>query len=120
MRINVSTSGLPLTATLLDHIERRLHFGPVRSSRIRKVVVRLGEIDLARRGADKFCRMEVYLEEAAPVLIEDTGPDLYTVINRVADRARRKVRSCVQRQAAVRLTTLGRSAPPAIFALGKI
>lgn len=94
MRINIQAFGFPLTATLLGHIERRLHFVTSEtSSRIKKVVVRLGETNVSRRGEDKFCRMQVYLEQAAPVLIEDTGADMYAVINRVAERTGRKVAS---------------------------
>ena len=87
MRINIQGLGFPLTAALLDHTERRLRFALTRTSdRIKRVVVRLGETNVSRGGEDQFCRMQVYLEHAAPVLIEDTGADLYAVIDRVAER----------------------------------
>ena len=92
MRINIQGLGFPLTAALLDHTERRLRFALTRTSdRIKRVVVRLGETNVSRGGEDQFCRMQVYLEHAAPVLIEDTGADLYVVIDRVAERAGRNV-----------------------------
>ena len=98
MRIEIQGLGFPLTAPLLDHTERRLRFALIRTSdRIRRVVVRLGDTNGPRGGADKFCRMQVYLEHAPPVLIEDTGADLYAVIDRVAERAGRNVAKRVDR-----------------------
>ena len=98
MRINIQGLGFPLTAALLDHTERRLRFALTRTSdRIKRVVVRLGETNVSRGGEDQFCRMQVYLGHAAPVLIEDTGADLYAVIDRVAERAGRNVAKHVDR-----------------------
>jgi len=96
MRISIQSMGLPLTPALLDHTEQRLHLALARTgTRIRKVVVRMGETNVSRRGEDKYCRMHVYLEQRAPVLVEDTDADLYTVIDRVAERAGRNVATCV-------------------------
>ena len=90
MRIDIQGLGFLLTAALLDHTERRLRFALTRSSdRIRRVVVRLGNTNGPRGGEDKFCRMQVYLQHAPPVLIEDAGADLYAVIDRAAERASR-------------------------------
>jgi hypothetical protein len=63
-----------------------------------RVVVRLGDANGPRGGEDKFCRMQVYLERAAPVLIEDAGVDLYAVIDRVAERAGRSVAKRIVRR----------------------
>ena len=99
MRIDIQGLGFMLTATLLDYTERRLRFALTRTSdRIRRVVVRLGDSNGPRGGEDKFCRMQVYLEHAPTVLIEDTGTDLYAVIDRVAERAGRNVAKRVDRQ----------------------
>ena len=71
MRIDIRGAGFRITAPLLDHTERRLRFALTRSSdRIKRVVVRLGDINGPRGGADKFCRMQVHIEHAPPVLIE--------------------------------------------------
>jgi ribosome-associated translation inhibitor RaiA len=124
MQINIQALGFALTATLLDHIERRLRFALTRTSgRIKKVVIRLGETNVSRRGEDKFCRIQVYFDEAALVLIEDTGPDLYAVINRVAERAGRNVANYVERRHEnVRLARLKplRSLPGSVFAMSKM
>jgi len=99
MRIDVQGLGFPLTAALLNHTERRLRFALTRTSdRIMRVVVRLGDANGPRGGEDKFCRMQVYLERAAPVLIEDAGGDLYAVIDRAAERAGRNVAKRIDRR----------------------
>ena len=99
MRIDIKGLGFPLTAALLGHTKRRLRFAFTRTSdRITRVVVRLGDANGPRGGEDKFCRMQMYLEGAAPVLIEDAGVDLYTVIDRVAQRASRSVAKRVDRR----------------------
>ena len=98
MRIDIQGLGFALTAPLLDHTERRLRFALTRTSdRIKRVVVRLGNTHDTRGGEDKFCRMQVFLNHASPVLIEDVGTDLYAVIDRVAERVGRNVVKRVDR-----------------------
>ena len=98
MRIEIQGLGFALTAPLLDHTERRLRFALTRTSdRIRRVVVRLGDSNGPRGGEDKFCRIQVYLKHAPPVLIQDAGADLYALIERVAERAGRNVAKRVDR-----------------------
>lgn len=98
MRIDIQGRGFQLTAPLLEHIERRLRFALTRTSgRIKRVLVRLGDATGPRGGEDKFCRIEVVLEDAPAVLIEDAGADLYAVIDRAAERAGRNVAKRVER-----------------------
>lgn len=98
MQFDIQCLGFPLTDPLLEHTEQRLRFALTRTSaRIKRVVVRLGNTNLPRGGEDKFCRMQVDLEHALPVLIEDTGTDLYAVIDRAAERAGRNVTKHVDR-----------------------
>lgn len=92
MRIQIQSLAFPLTAALLDHTERRLGFALARiTDRIRRVLVRLGDTNGPRGGHDKFCRIQVFLEDAPPVLIEDSDGDLYAAIDRAAERAGRNV-----------------------------
>ena len=92
MKIQIQSFAFPLTAAVLDHAERRLRFALTRiSDRIRRVDVRLGDKDGPRGGEDKFCRIQVFLENAPPVLIEDRGGDVYAAIDRAAERAGRNV-----------------------------
>ena len=99
MRIDVQGLGFPLTPALLNYTERRLRFALTRTSdRIMRVVVRLGDANGPRGGEDKFCRMQIYLQRAAPVRIEGAGVDLYAVIDRVAERAGRSVAKRIDRR----------------------
>lgn len=99
MRIDIQGQEFRLTAALLEHTERRLRFALTRTSgRIKRVVVRLGDANGPRGGEDKFCRIEVVLDDAPVVLIEDAGPDLYAVIDRAAERAGRNVAKRVNRR----------------------
>ena len=92
MRIDIQGRGFSLTAPLLDHVQQRLRFALTRSGdRIKRVVVRLGDTNGPRGGNDKFCKIQVVLDHAPPVLIEDTGAELYAVIDRAAERAGRNV-----------------------------
>jgi len=98
MRIDIQGRGFSLTAPLLEHTTRRLRFALTRNRDcIRRVVVRLGEAIDALGGASKSCRMQVYLEHAPPVVVEDAGSDLYAVIERAAERAGRNVAKGVGR-----------------------
>ncbi len=98
MRIDIKSSGFPLTAALMDHTERRLRFALTRSSeRIVRVAVVVGDANGPRGGEDKFCRIQVHLKRAPQVLIEDIGAELYAVIDRAADRAGRNVAKRVDR-----------------------
>ena len=98
MRIDIQARGFSLTAPLLDHTQQRLRFALTRSGDgIKRVVVRLGDTNGPRGGEDKFCKIQVVLEHAPPILIEDTGADLYAVIDRAAERAGRNVAKHVER-----------------------
>ena len=92
MNVDIRSQGFPLTGALSDHARRRLRFVLTRhSGRIQRVVVRLGDDNGPRGGADKFCRIQVHLLDAPVAVIEDIGLDLYVVIDRAADRVGRVV-----------------------------
>lgn len=98
MRMDIQGRGFLLTTSLVDHTQRRLRFALTRNGdRIKRVVVRFGDKNGPRGGADKFCKIQVVLEHAPPVLIEDAGADLYAVIDRAAERAGRNVAKHIER-----------------------
>lgn len=113
MRIQIQSLAFPLTAAVLDHIETQLRIALARiGDRIRRVDVRLGDKNSPRGGKDKFCRIQVFLEDAPPVLVEDRGGDLYAAIDRAAERAGRAIVMCLYRlHKNVRLATLQSPAP---------
>ena len=92
MNIDIQSLGFPITGALSDHAKRRLRFVLTRrSDRIQRIVVRLGDENGPRGGADKFCRIQVYLIDAPVAAVEDIAADLYAAIDRATDRVGRVV-----------------------------
>ena len=92
MNFDIQSQGFPLTAALADYSGRRLRFVLTHhGDRIRRIVVRLGDINGPRGDIDKFCRIQVHLSDAPLAAIEEIGSDMYAVINRAADRVGRVV-----------------------------
>ena len=99
MQINIHPRSFPLTTALRSHVERRLGFAlSARDDYILRIAVRLSDINGPRGGADKCCHIQVVLPHLPDVVIEDTETDLYTAINRAADRAGRTVWRRLARQ----------------------
>ena len=92
LNLDIQSLGFPITASLKEHAKRRLGFVLTRrGDHIRRVVMRLGDENGPRGGVDKFCRIQVYLNDAPVAVIEEVGPDLYSVIDRATDRVGRAV-----------------------------
>ena len=92
MRIEIRGLGFRLTGPLLEHTRRRLGFALIRNAHgIGRVVVRLGHTSSPQGITGKFCKIDVVLNQAPPVRIEDAGIDLYEVIDRGVERAGRNV-----------------------------
>lgn len=99
MQIHIQSQGFTLTDALREHAEHRLRFGLTHASdRIRRVEMRLSDINGPRGGADKRCSIVVALESLPEVVIEDIENDLYIAIDRAADRASRSVARCLERK----------------------
>ena len=98
MRIDIQTSGFILTDGLRGHAERRLQFALSWANHdVRKVAVRLSDINGPRGGNDKRCQIQIRLAGGQDVVIEDTEADLYVAIDRAADRADRAVARRLER-----------------------
>ncbi|MDO9090262.1 MAG: HPF/RaiA family ribosome-associated protein [Burkholderiaceae bacterium] len=92
MIIDIHSQGFAMTDALATHVRRRLGFVLTRhSDRIKRIGVRIGDENGPRGGADKFCRIQVYLLDAPAAAIEDVDVDLYAVIDRAAERVGRVV-----------------------------
>ncbi|MDP3482877.1 MAG: ribosome-associated translation inhibitor RaiA [Sulfuricella sp.] len=99
MQIHIQSQSFTLTDALREHAEHRLRFGLSHASdHIRRVEVRLSDINGPRGGADKRCSIVVALESLPDVVIEDIENDLYVAIDRAADRASRSVARCLERK----------------------
>lgn len=90
MQIHTHTRGFDLTEGLSQHLRRRLDFALGRiGGSVRRVVVRLYDVNAARGGIDKRCRLQLHLADGGEVVVQDTRSDLYEAISAAIERAAR-------------------------------
>ena len=98
MRIDIQANGFELTEALRQHAEKRLQFAlSWAGNDVRKIVVRLSDINGPRGGKDKRCTIQIPMPRAQDVVIEDTESDLYVAIDRAVDRAERALARKLER-----------------------
>ena len=98
MQIEIQARNFSLTRAMRVHIERRLGFTLSTCYRhVRRILVRVSDINGPRGGNDKRCHLEVMLPGQAVVVV-DTEADLYLAINRAASRAGRTVMRQLRRR----------------------
>ena len=99
MQIDIQSRNFQLTEALRKHIKRRLGFAlSARDDYIQRVMVWLSDINGPRGGTDKCCHIQVLFSRYPDVVIKDTEMDMYTAIDRAADRAGRTVARRLARQ----------------------
>lgn len=87
MNVRIRTGNLDLEDALKSYIERRLHFSLSRfGSRLGLITVRISDLNGPRGGIDKACRISAELVPFGIVRVEDVDADLYTAIDRAAER----------------------------------
>jgi ribosomal subunit interface protein len=92
MNIDIQAHGIPLTDALRDHVVRRLAFSLARAAdRVRRVNVRLSDVNGPRGGIDKRCRIQVTLNGLGEVVIEATEADPFLAIGRATERIGRNI-----------------------------
>ena len=92
MQTIIQARGFTMTEALENHVHKRLAFTLSRvMSRIRRVTVRLSDLNGPRGGIDKRCQIEVNLDGLPVVIVDDIQSDMYTAINRAFGRAARTV-----------------------------
>jgi len=92
MQIDIQALNFALTQGLRSQIERRLAFAlSTRDEQIRRIRVRLTDINGPKGGEDMCCHIQVTLNGLPDVVVKDVEADLYTAIDRAADRAGRTV-----------------------------
>lgn len=90
MQIDICPSNLPLLPEHSQRITRRIGFALSRlSARVRRVEVRLTDLNGPRGGEDKRCRVLLHLDGGGRMLVEDRGANLPGLIDRTMDRVRR-------------------------------
>jgi ribosomal subunit interface protein len=94
----IQSSGFEMTIALRMYTEHRLAtaLGWARHH-MRKLAVSLSDINGPRGGVDKRCKIQVQLSGGREIIIEECEADLYSAIDRAADRADRAVVKQVER-----------------------
>ena len=99
MQIDIQARDFTLTDALSDHAERRLRFAlTCCNGHIKKIVMRLSDINGPRGGKDKRCHLQMVLAGLPDVVIEDIETDMYVAIDRATDRAGRTLVRKIDRQ----------------------
>lgn len=89
MKVEIHSRDFSITRAMRGHIERRLGFAlKVGYEHVKRVLVRLSDVNGPRGGNDKRCQLEVLLP-GQTVVVTDTKADLYVAVDRAASRARR-------------------------------
>lgn len=98
MRVEVHGKNFEVSDALRTHVTRRLEFALSRFvGRIKHVRVRLEDINGPRGGVDKQCRVEVSGVRNLTAIVEQTDHDLYSAIDRAADRVHQSVARAVEK-----------------------
>ncbi|NNJ94686.1 MAG: HPF/RaiA family ribosome-associated protein [Halobacteria archaeon] len=92
MLINIHSHGLSITHAIRERVDKRIRFALSRiSHRLRRVDVRLSDLNGPRGGVDKRCLIEVRINRHPPVIVTDVQSDLYRCVDRASARAQRTV-----------------------------
>jgi ribosome-associated translation inhibitor RaiA len=106
MQTDIQTRGFSLTKAIREYTLRRLstasHFA---DHHIRRITVRLSDINGTRGGIDKRCQLVFTLAHMPSVLIEDIGHDLYVAIDRATERASVSLARQIERRKRVQFTS---------------
>lgn len=90
MNIVIQSKSFAVTEAMRQHVERRVLFALGWADyKVRKVEVRLSDLNGPRGGEDKRCQIQIMAAGIPEVLIQDVEADVYVAIDRAADRAGR-------------------------------
>ncbi len=87
MELFIRHHGVQVDDALREQIEKRIGFAlQAFEPRIKKVDVRLEDVNAHRGGMDKYCQIIVYPRRGAVMKVEDFDPNMLSVVGRAADR----------------------------------
>lgn len=90
MKIDIHCNGFELTNSLSEFVKKRLDYQLRHGeTHIKRLIVRLSDINGPKGGRDKRCHLELNLDDFQDVVIEDTQAELYAAISRASERAGR-------------------------------
>jgi putative sigma-54 modulation protein len=99
MRLNQFAQGFALTNAIATHVEDRVQLAlATASGEIRTVAVRMTDINGAKGGQDKRCRVVVALRKLGTVVVQAVHADLYAAIDKAVSAAREAVARHLKRR----------------------
>ena len=84
--------GFPLSEALRAYAERRMQYAlRPDSARVRRVALKIEDVNGPRGGVDKRCRIHVVLSGHPGLVVHETQSDAYAAIDIAAERIGRSV-----------------------------
>jgi putative sigma-54 modulation protein len=107
MHIDIQARGFELTDGLREHTMRRLSFATDWArDEVRRVTVRLSDINGPRGGEDKRCLIQIPLAGKTDIVIDELDSDLYVAIDKAIGRIERVLAKQIERAREHHHTTL--------------
>jgi ribosomal subunit interface protein len=90
MQIDIQARGFELTDGLREHTKKRLGFATDWAhDELRRINVRLSDVNGPRGGEDKRCLIQIPLVGMQDIVIDELETDLYVAIDKAANRMER-------------------------------
>jgi|SaaInlStandDraft_4_1057021.scaffolds.fasta_scaffold37076_1 putative sigma-54 modulation protein len=103
MKIEIQARHFSLTEALQKYTNKKLHLAiDCCDAYVRRVIVRLSDVNGPKGGVDKRCQIQIILDGLAGVVIEDTKVDLYAAINGASERAGQALLRKIERQKTIK------------------
>ena len=107
MEIYIKSSSLNLTRNLRQHVEELIVSSLGRTAdHVKRVYVRLSNINGTDGGADKRCHLHLAVPDMADVVIQNTQDNLYDAISLASARARTALNRKLYRQKLTKLSSI--------------
>jgi putative sigma-54 modulation protein len=98
MHIDIQARGFELTDGLREHTIRRLSFATNWArDEVRRINVRLSDVNGPRGGEDKRCLIQIPLSGRPDIVIDDLETDLYVAIDKAIGRVERVLAKQIER-----------------------
>jgi ribosome hibernation promoting factor len=98
MEVEVRIQSVDVADAVRTYAARRIRFALGRvASRVGRVVIRMSDVNGARGGVDQCCHISAELLPTGKVVLEQTDADLFTAIDRAAERVGQAFRREIQR-----------------------
>jgi ribosome hibernation promoting factor len=99
MQLEMQVRNAGAASSLRTYVERRLAFALDRfEQRIRRVSIRLSDLNGPRGGVDKVCRIQAQVSPAGTLTVEERSADIYRAVDGAAHRLQKSVRRTLRRR----------------------